>query len=57
MTEAALIHFLRSYSVPSVCARASRYLGVKGKILTVDLSHKLGAKFNCLFELLFGLAL
>ena len=48
--------FLRSFSVPSACARPSRYLGVKGKILKVDLPHKLGAKFNCLFELLFGLA-
>jgi hypothetical protein len=49
--------FCAVFSVPSVCARASRYLGVKGKILAVDLPHKLGAKFNCLFKLLFGLAL
>jgi hypothetical protein len=32
-------------------------LSIKGRILIVDLSHELRAKFNCLFELLFGLAL
>ena len=32
-------------------------LAVKGKILTIDLPHELCAKFNCLFELQFGLAL
>jgi hypothetical protein len=32
------------------------YLGVKDKILTVDLPHELHAKFYSLFELLFGLA-
>lgn len=31
-------------------------LSVKGKIFTVDLPHKLGAKFNFLFKLFFGLA-
>ena len=31
-------------------------LGVKDKILAVDLPHELRAKFNSLFELLFGLA-
>ena len=43
--------------MPSVCARAARYLRVKGKILTIDLTHELRAKFNRVFEFLFGLAL
>jgi hypothetical protein len=36
---------------------ARALLGIKNKILTVDLPHKLRAKFDSLFELLFGLAL
>jgi len=32
-------------------------LGVKDKILTVDLPHELHAKFYSLFELLFSLAI
>jgi hypothetical protein len=32
-------------------------LGVKGKVLAIDLPHELRAKFNGLFELLFGLGL
>ena len=55
MTESCAFsaQFLRAF----VCASTSRYLGVNGNILAVDLPHKLGAKFNCLFKLLFGLAL
>ena len=49
--------FLRSFSMPSVCARAARYLRVKGKILSIDLPHELRAKFNGLFEFLFSLLL
>jgi hypothetical protein len=32
-------------------------LGVKGKVLAIDLPHELRAKFNGLFELLFCLGL
>jgi hypothetical protein len=41
--------------MPSVCAQSARYLRVKGKILTIDLTHELRAKFNRVFEFLFGL--
>jgi hypothetical protein len=34
----------------------SRVLGVKGKFLTIDLSHKLGANCYAVFKFLFGLA-
>ena len=43
--------FLELFAAPS------RVLGVKGKILSIDLPHELRAKFDILFELLFGLAL
>ena len=35
----------------------SRALGVKGKILSINLPHELHAEFNSLFEFLFGLLL
>jgi hypothetical protein len=35
----------------------SRVPGVKRKILSIDLPHELRAKFNGLFEFLFGLLL
>ncbi len=42
----------------NVCALGpSRVLGVKGEFLTVDFPHKLRAKFDRLFEFLFGLPL
>ena len=46
-------------AVARECATRSSdlVLGVKDKILTIDLPHELRAKFNSLFKLLFGLAL
>jgi hypothetical protein len=43
---------------PSAARRErSTSLGVKDKILAIDLPHELRAKLDSLFELLFGLAL
>ena len=43
---------------PSLVRNAGRWvLRRQRQILAVDLPHKLGAKFNSLFKLLFGLAL
>jgi hypothetical protein len=46
-------HLLSAANVPPP---SDLVLGVKVKILTVDLSHEFRAKFDSLFELLFGLA-
>jgi hypothetical protein len=40
----------RMTSADKGTATSRTVLGVKGKILTVDLPHKLGAKFNCLLS-------
>ena len=50
-----MAHTLSGVMVHRQQSGAGRVLSVKGKILTIDLPHKLGAKFNCLFKFLFGL--
>jgi hypothetical protein len=50
-------HMIIMLSGASVPPPSDLVLGVKDKILTIDLPHELRAKFNSLFELLFGLAL